>query len=159
MYTKNNLSVGQRAELYTKPYLNYAQMLRDTEGLSEVVISAVDGDIISVYQNQYVLVAYKLDNLLSQVKQYYRCNYGEFFDTENERCVNAQENMVINQKIIAQKQQDDYLLEGSVDGHAVYTIVSSCPPGTEPDSAGYCKQLQTGENSPEACPALKPYYF
>lgn len=73
--------------MYTKPYLNYAQMLRDTEDLDELVLETAKGDILSVYQNRYLLVAYRLDNQLSQIKQYYRCDYGEFFDTESERCV------------------------------------------------------------------------
>ena len=51
--------------LYTKPYLNFVQMRRDTENLDEVVVRTADGNILSVYQNQYVLVAYKLDSQLS----------------------------------------------------------------------------------------------
>lgn len=49
-------------------------MLKDTEGLSEVVITQQE-DVISAYQNDYVLVAYKLDNKFSQIKKYYRCDY------------------------------------------------------------------------------------
>lgn len=73
--------------LYTKPYLNFVQMRRDTENLEEIVVRTAEGGILSVYQNQYVLVAYKLDSQLSQVQQFYRCDYGEFFDPENEQCI------------------------------------------------------------------------